>query len=174
MTIYKILGKEGYLELQFKNDDVDNNLIGLLGENYSIANKWNAPEVDIITKGKKSDCPIFWEGNNLIVVSEKAKNELSDVWEEDNIELLPLICGDTIYYLLHIMQTENTSYDISEDYELVFNKDECEKMNILNKYLFRVYFGKYASPSIFGTEKFIERVKNSDLKGFRFNEIWKE
>lgn len=174
MIIYEISGKEGYLELQFKNYDVDKKLIRLLRENCSVENDWKVPEVDIITKGKNSDCPMLWVSTNLVVVSEKAKKELIDIWEKDNIELLPLSCGNTIYYLLHIMQTEDTSYDISEDYELVFNKDECEKINILNKYLFRVYSGKYSSTSIFATEKFIERVKNTDLKGFGFKEIWKE
>ncbi len=174
MTVYKFYGKEGYLELQLKNYDTDKELLRLLSEEKSVKDEWKIPELEIVTKGKKTDCPFFWGGTCLAMVSENAKNELKDVWEKDNIELLPLSCGNTIYYLLHIMQTEDTSYDISEDYELVFNKDECEKINILNKYLFRVYSGKYKSSSIFVTEKFIERVKNTNLKGFGFKEIWKE
>lgn len=174
MTIYKFYGKEGYLELQLKNYDIDKELIYLLDENRSIASEWKKIELEIVTKGKKTDSPYFWAGDQLAIVSEKAKNELKDVWESDNVELLPLACGDATYYLLHIMQTENISYDISEEYELILDKNELQKRNITDKYLFRLYYGKYEDGSIFVTEKFIDRVKNTDLKGFGFKEIWKE
>lgn len=174
MIIYEISSKEGYLELQFKNYDSDKMLIKLLSEDKSVLKEWGMPEVDIITKGKKTDCPFFWVSTQLVVVSEKAKNELQDVWEADNIELLPMICEDTIYYMIHIMQIENVSYDYGNHYSIVFDKKECEKHKIMDKFLFRAYNGTYKDKSIFANEKFIERIKNSDLKGFSFKKLWEE
>ncbi|MBN1045258.1 MULTISPECIES: hypothetical protein [unclassified Clostridium] len=175
MIIYKVSGKEGYLELQFKNYDSDKELIRLLSEDRSVKKEWGTPAVNIITKGKKTDCPFFWVGTRLAVVSEKAKDELKDVWEADNIELLPLICDDIIYYILHIMQTENISFDFADDYSIVFNKSECKKHRITDKFLFRSHVMENArNKSIFVTEKFIERIKKSDLKGFGFKKIWEE
>lgn len=174
MTVYKFYGKEGYLELQLKNYDTDKELLYLLDENRSVINEWKIVETEIVTKGKKTDSPYFWAGNQLAIISERAKNELMDVWDEDNIELLPVVCGDTNYYLIHIMQTENISYDISEKYELIVDNIEYQKRNIADRYLFRMYYGKYEDSSIFVNEKFIERIKNSNLKGFGFKEIWKE
>ena len=56
MIIYKVSGKEGYLELQFKNYDSDKELIRLLSEDRSVKKEWGTPAVNIITKGKKTDC----------------------------------------------------------------------------------------------------------------------
>lgn len=170
MKIYKVSVKNGYLELQFKNYHSDKMLLKLLSEDKSVLEEWGMPEVDIITKGKKSDCPFFWASMQLVVVSEKAKEELKDVWKYDNIELLPLICGADIYYMIHIMQTENISYELEKD--IIFDKKECEQYNITNKFLFRAYIGEFRYKGIFVNEKFIERVENSNLKGFRFEKIW--
>ncbi|OFS24190.1 hypothetical protein [Clostridium sp. HMSC19A10] len=175
MIIYKVLGKDGYLDLQFKNYDSDKMLIKFLSEENSVLNEWGMPEVDIITKGKKGDCPTFWVSTQLVVVSEKAKNELKDVWKADNVELLPMKCGDTTYYMLHIMQIQDISYDYGESYSIVFDKNQCEKNSITDKYLFRSYLkGTYKDRSIFVTDKFIERISDSDLKGFGFKKVWEE
>ena len=75
MNIFEILGKEGYLELQFNDYDKDIDLIQLLIEDTNVINKWGEPKIDIITKGKKGDCPYFWVSTGLVVISEKAKDE---------------------------------------------------------------------------------------------------
>ena len=123
MNIFEILGKEGYLELQFNDYDKDIDLIQLLIEDTNVINKWGEPKIDIITKGKKGDCPYFWVSTGLVVISEKAKDELHDIWEKDNIELLPLKYNDTYYYLLHITKTQNISYNMLNEYEIEVEKE---------------------------------------------------
>lgn len=174
MIIYKISSKEGYLELQFKNYDSDKILVDLLVEEKSVLKEWGVPEVEIITKGKKSDCPFFWVSSQLVVVSENAKDELYDVWEADNIELLPMKYNNDIYYMVHIMQIENISYKVDDEYRKIFNKDECEEHKVMDRFLFRAYDESFEDIRIFATDKFIERIQNSNLKGFAFEKIWEE
>lgn len=173
MTIYEACGKEGYEELQFKNYDEDIKLLNLLLEDRSVKEEWGMPEVDIITKGKKGDCPYFWVDSKVLIISEKAKNELKDVWEKDNIELLPLNCYKEKYYIVHIMNADQVSYDFTDDYNIKFDEGECIKAGIADKFLFRSYIkAKFKDKSTFINEKFIERVARSDLKGFGFKVIW--
>lgn len=172
MRIYKAYGKEEYEELQFVNYDEDIEMLNLLLEDSPVCDKWITPQVEVITKGKKSDRPFLWVDTRTLVVSEKAKSELKDIWIEDNIELLPIKCNQDIYYLVHIMNTENISYEFTDN-GIKFAEDECIKQNIKNKYLFKVYIcGKFKDKSVFINEKFIERVNKTDLKGFGFKMEW--
>ncbi|WP_297429528.1 hypothetical protein [Clostridium sp.] len=175
MRIYRISGVEGFIEFQLNEYDTDSEYLDLLNEDKSIAERWKILDVGIVTKGKKSDCPFFWGGTDLVVISEEARTELLDLFNQEKVELLPLKNQDKNYYMVHVMETQNVGFSPDEiDCEkIIFNEKECNEQNIVDKYIFRGYFlGKRADSSIFVTDRFIDRIKNSKLKGFNFVKIW--
>ncbi|MCB2355752.1 hypothetical protein [Clostridium estertheticum] len=177
MKIYEITGANGFEELQLRNYEQKKYCIDWLESDVSIRDKWNDDiEVDIITKGKKSDCPFIWVGKGVMVISENAKEKLESYWIDDCIELLPIKCKEGVYYLLHVIDVRNISFDFKIEIgnrKVNFNKLECIKNKIDVNGLFRGYYqGDKLDKRIFITERFKDSVKNSTLKGFDFREIW--
>lgn len=175
MRIYEVVGAEGFMQFQLKDYEKDSKYINLLSEDGSIEDRWKTLDVDVVTKGKKSDFPFFWGGIRLIVVSKEATIELEDLCESQQMEFLPLKSQDEVYYIIHIINSEKISFSPDEeDYaDIIFKKQECIEHNVMEKYLFRgCFMGKRANSSIFITEKLINRIKNSTLKGFNCKKIW--
>ncbi|WP_315076423.1 hypothetical protein [uncultured Clostridium sp.] len=177
MKLYEIKFKEGYRDVILKNHTDDVKYIKMLINDYSIKEQWPKIEIKINHKGKKSDGPFFWSVIGALIISEKAKNELEDFWNNDKFELLPLYLENEIYYIVHILELQDVEFNIKKDAEgnfsKIFNKKELSSKDIASKGIFRIRL-KNGKPyySIFITEKFIEIVKDSTLKGFNFEEMW--
>lgn len=177
MKLYGINSKEGYRDIILKNYDEDIKYIEMLINDYIVKEQWPKIEIKINYKGKKSDGPFFWSIMGALVISEKAKDELKHFWNNDKFELLPLYLENEIYYIVHVIELEDLEFDMQEDEEgnliNIFNKEELLSKNIIDKGIFRIRFenGKPDYPIII-TEKFVELVKNSTLKGFNFGEVW--
>lgn len=177
MKLYEIKFKEGYRDVILKNYDNDVKYIKMLINDYSIKEQWPKIEIKINHKGKKSDGPFFWSIIGALIISEKAKNELEDFWNNNKFELLPLYLGNEIYYIVHVIELEDVEFDMQEDengnFINIFNKEELLSKNIIDKGIFRIRLknGKPDYPILI-TEKFIEIVENSTLKGFNFEEMW--
>jgi hypothetical protein len=177
MKLYEIDFKEGYRDVILKNHKEDIKHIKMLINDYSLKEQWPRIEISVSHKGKKNDGPFFWSVVGGVVVSEKAKDELEEFWKNDDFELLPLYLEDEIYYIVHVIRLENLEFDMQEnesgDLIDIFNKEELLAKNIIDKGLFRIRF-ETGKPNyrIYITEKFVELVKNSTLKGFNFGVVW--
>lgn len=177
MKLYEIKFKEGYRDVILKNYDNDVKYIKMLINDYSIKEQWPKIEIKINHKGKKSDGPFFWSIIGALIISEKAKNELENFWNNNKFELLPLYLEEEVYYIVHVVELQDIEFNIKKDekgnFTKVFNQKELQSNNIVDKGIFRIRL-KNGKPyySIFITEKFVELVKNSTLKGFKFEEVW--
>lgn len=177
MKLYEINFKEGYRDIILKNHADDIKYIKMLINDYSIKKEWPKVEIKINNKGKINDGPFFWSIIGALVISEKAKNQLENFFDNDKFELLPLYLEEEVYYIVHALELQEIEFNIKKDEEgnftKVFNQKELQSNNIVDKGIFRIRLknGKPYYP-IFITEKFVELIKNSTLKGFNFGEVW--
>lgn len=175
MKIYTIDGVDGFQELQLVDYDQDNCYIELLGSEQSILNKWKKLEFKVITKGKKSDFPFLWAGEGIIIMSENAKNMLKPLLQEE-VEFLPVNCEGCKYYLIHVMQMSDINYEYILEIgneKIRFDREEVLNSDLKQKIFFRGYLqhDKLIGETFF-TEKLIEIIKETDLKGFNYIEVW--
>lgn len=88
-----------------------------------------------------------------------------------------MFLNDECYYIVHIINVEQTKNHFKEnknhDIQQIFDIEYLKKNNIYDKGIFRVYLTEdEADEEVFITEKFIEMVKNTDLKGASYELIW--
>lgn|GEM_PF-3769391 len=177
MKLYGINSKEGYRDFILKNYDEDIKYVEMLINDYSIKEEWPKIEIKINYKGKISDGPFFWSIMGALVISEKTKNELVEFWNDEKFELLPLYLENEVYYIVHVLELQDIEFGIKKDSEgnfsKIFNEKELLTKDIVDKGIFRIRLknGKPYYP-IFITEKFVELIENSTLKGFNFGEVW--
>ena len=176
MKIYINNFKEGYQNIGIKNEEVDD-CLDELANDYRIMERWPHVELEICDKGKKNDFPYFWNNGRILVISERAKNTLVDFFKNESFELLPMFLNDECYYIVHIINVEQTKNHFKEnknhDIQQIFDIEYLKKNNIYDKGIFRVYLTEdEADEEVFITEKFIEMVKNTDLKGASYELIW--
>lgn len=176
MKLYQIKPVDGFIQLQLKNFKEDNAAIELLAQSRTLASEWIKLETYIIAKGKKSDFPFLWAGKGTVVVSNDAKKELEKKWQDETIEFLPLSCEKEVYYLVHVIKPVDIAYmNISVDgnSKMIFNEQECLKNNLQQKGMFRAYLkGIRSFGEIMLTDKFVNSIQESSLKGFDCNVVW--
>ncbi|AQS08701.1 hypothetical protein CLOBY_08110 [Clostridium saccharobutylicum] len=177
MKLYEIDFKEGYRDIILKNHDDDIKYIKMLVNDYALKEQWPKIEIKVNHKGKKNDGPFFWSTIGALVISEKAKDELEEFWNNDDFELLPIYLEDEIYFIIHVINLQEIEFKIVRNKEdnviKILNLKELQSKNMNEKGLFRIRLknGKPYYP-IFITEKFVELIKNSILKGFNFGVLW--
>lgn len=144
----------------------------------SMINNWATIEMATIHRGKKSDVP--WCGHMVPVFSKKSIEVLKDLIK-GSVELLPLNHDDykeqNQLYAINIVNLRDCiDYEKSE--RKVFRSG---KMGPFTKYVFKedivrgVHIFKIKDlPYIreFYSDEFRERALRSNLRGFRFNEVW--
>lgn len=167
MKIYYLGSKEGYRDITLKDYDKDSKYIKMLECDYRIKDKWPRIELEIASKGKKSDIPYFWASGGRLVLSENARNKMRDIFETEKIELLPMYLENEVYYLVHIVKMEDIKFTKE------FSEEELIEKNIEDRYVFGIYrpSGKVAKYTYI-TEKFINRMKELGLKGINFKVYW--
>lgn len=90
-------------DLQLVNFNIDNEHFDKFNKLNTLADKWSDVEVYTLTKGRKSDFPIFWgHGYPIPVISERAMNLFQDFFV-DEVEFLPFIHPDHKYYAVHVL-----------------------------------------------------------------------
>lgn len=175
MKIYTIDGIDGFEELQLADYDKDVSYIELLCNPDSILDKWKKVEFKVVTKGKKSDFPYSWAGRGIVIISEKAKDVLKPLLQE-KVEFLPVSCEGINYYLVHVMQVSDINYEYIlkiGNKKIRFDREQVLNSNIQQKVFFRGYLqGDKLSEMTFCTEKLIEIVKQNNLRGFDYIEVW--
>lgn len=176
MKLYQTKPVDGFIQLQLKNFNEDNAAIELLAQSRTLASEWKCLEVYIITKGKKSDFPFLWAGKGMVVVSNDAKKELEEKWQDETIEFLPLSCDKEVYYLVHVIKPVDIAYmhtRVDGKSKMVFNEQEYLKNNLQQKGMFRAYLkGIRSFGEIILTDKFINFIQESSLKGFDCDVVW--
>lgn len=120
---------------------------------------------------KKPPCDFLFVCSGLIcnVISQKALTLIGEMLEPYG-EILPLVGKDGIYFA----------------YNLTCRIDSLDKKNSIttpgsiksytfypeiigNRYIFRI---PESHLRIYVTDPFVEKIKNSDLKGFSFKKLW--
>ncbi|KFL63518.1 hypothetical protein DJ50_4825 [Bacillus cereus ATCC 10876] len=115
------------------------------------------------------------------MISEKAKQVLKPLIG-DNVEFLPLLRNSTseVYYLIHVLNV----LDAIDSDKAILKKlitgliIGCEKFafdsnTVQNEMIFKVYInGKIHPTAVFILDELKILIEQSDLKGFKFIEIW--
>ena len=176
MKIYINDFKEGYQNIAIKNEEIDDCLDELVND-YRIIATWPYVELEIYGKGKKNDFLYFWDKGGILVISERAKNTLIDFFKNESFELLPMYLNNECYYAVHIINVEKTKNEFREnathDVQQIFDIEYLKKNNVVDKGIFRVYLtDDEANEKVFITEKFVEMVQNTDLKGANYQLFW--
>lgn len=133
--------------------------------------EWGCKEIKVCNKGKKGDLGYCNSFSYALILKGRALEEIQDVFE-DEAELLPVKCGDDIWYIVHSTKIEEEiSFAVRGrviPYR-IFNNGSKEA-ELCNKYFFRAY-NRYGTPTeMIYTEKFIELINKLKLKGVDFTE----
>ncbi|MEN8435553.1 hypothetical protein NX821_002769 [Clostridium septicum] len=124
------------------------------------------------------DCSHLWSGGNHLLVSEKAKEILSERYKE-HIQFLPMIYNGTIYYIDNILNIfECIDYEKSElkilsgKYIVDVNK-YVFKDNVKKVPIFKIYLdGVIKRTDSFVNDEFKKLIEDSGLEGFKFTEVF--
>ena len=145
----------------------------------TLSSKWTPPTLRIYA-GDIADGKPAGDFPNLIsfipVFSKRALNVLGDLLA-DSGEILPLLCSEGSYYAFNVTRMidaldETTSFERFESSGRVcgilqhqFNADKVEGLVIFKM----PYMHK---SDVYVTDRFVDRVREANLQGFRFSEVW--
>ncbi len=146
--------------------------------NASLVDTWGNISVETIDEGEKNDCVHFWGESGVYVFSERAKKVL----KSKDVELLPLIHKNTgdIYYAVHVVNIldavdyNKSLFDkLSTGLIIGFKKIYFKPDILTDVDIFMTYLNQnvYAT-SVYVSDQFRNTVLESDLKGFKFDEVW--
>lgn len=139
-----------------------------------VSDTWPAIELEFISKGKKGDCPDLI--SSLPVFSERAISILDDLLK-DSVEYLPFLCpGKVKYYGVNVLKSidcinhdnaEVVRFDsgrIMRFKKYAFKKDMLEGIQIFK-------IPDLLNSPVFVGEIFVDKVKETGLEGFKFEEV---
>ncbi|WP_078544732.1 imm11 family protein [Litchfieldia alkalitelluris] len=170
----------GFEVLKFSNPDdrkvFSDNFIGL-----PMKENWASIKVETYSKGKESDSP---DGLLLApIFSEKAVNLLKVFLKEDQVEILPISkYGGKKYFAINVInvldgidgehsEVSRSRHGIILGYDrFAFKRDIVsgqDMFKVLNHETKRVISSK-----VFVSDRFRDKVIESDLQGFDFIEVW--
>jgi len=154
----------------FSNQDIFNKRINL-------KNIWKSIDIELIKRdvGKRLRVnPDILETLHMKMFSEKSLEYLKDLIPE-NVEILPVnnISSDKKYYILNFTSDIDCLTDKSELDASGFVITDIKKYDFeLSKVTYDMFKIKKIPDDIYVTKKFIEKVMESNLKGFCFIPIW--
>lgn len=154
-------------------NDLDNYMESdLIGQEFG--NEWVPFEVSVIEKRKKGDCPSFTGGD--LIFSEKAVKALGDLLK-DNVEVLPLLYDKEKYYLINVLQLlDCVDYEKAEVIRfdsgdiMLFTRYAFKPESVRNINIFKIV--DMPKCNVFVSDEFRNKVLESGLKGFSFEEVW--
>lgn len=132
--------------------------------------------VHIIRGRKEYDISYLWNGVDLYLVNEKAKNSLACILEE-SVEFIP-VKNEKKLYLLNILcvadalDLNNIKAKFYEGKITYIKKFSFVKEKLPRVPIFKVMCeGRIYTGAVFVTEDFKENVDKNELIGFRFEEV---
>lgn len=97
---------DNYESFQLLNFEEDHKkyIDGKISSITHLTNSWGKIYIECIEGDNHSDFPKFWGGAGAPMISEKAKQVLEPLID-DNVEFLPLLRNSTseVYYLVHVL-----------------------------------------------------------------------
>ncbi|WP_018768263.1 imm11 family protein [Bacillus sp. 105MF] len=174
---------DDYESFQLLNFDEDHKkyIDGKVDSITRLADLWGNILIECVEGDKPSDCPKFWGGTGTPMVSEKAKKFLEPLIGT-NVEFLPLIHNVTgkVYYIVHVLNVldaidnEKAIFEkLSTGLVIGYEKFAFVPNVIQNEMIFKIYLNNimYAT-SVFVSDELRNAILESDLKGFKFIEVW--
>ena len=141
--------------------------------------KWDNMEVELIEGKENSDLSKVWNAFNTLVLSEKGKESLENLFAKW-VEYIPVKYHDTTLYMVNILSIiDAIDYD-----KVTFRKQDTGFILGLEKYsfipskikginVFKIMLnGRIYPTEIFVTSEVKTRVEESKLLGFKFEEVW--
>jgi len=145
-----------------------------------IVSDWEVVEIIGDSNNKTGDNPKFWSYSNVIMLSELAKKILNDRFNE-YVQFLPVINIENKerFYMCNILNIlDGIDYDKSEFKKLlgvhIVDVVKYElKENAKNIPIFKLYLhNSVMTPYIFVNDEFQQLIEDSNLKGFKFTEVF--
>lgn len=141
----------------------------------SLKEEWGIKELKRSYRGKKADIAYNWSFLSMIL-TQKAYDMLKDIFLEDEVEMLPVVCEGETYYIPHGIKAEpyvKIEYQKRKNipHYKYFCEEDLRKVNVDKKYFFRVERVNGEATDMFFTQKFIDIVKEYGLKGIEFEEV---
>lgn len=191
MRIYKLTSSDCYAELDLKGYNGSGGIIFF--PEVSLIDKWDPPEVEVYNVPSDNFSSSLWTsspGDYTTVMgaptfSQRAVNLLSDLLDGQG-ELLPLIFPGNCYYAynttrLVLVDGQKSEFDRSRRSNRicwierpVFNARDLSDISIFKPIAANqdgsIYYTSDQRPLV--TVSFVNRVRDSDLTGFSFEEIW--
>ncbi len=137
--------------------------------------EWGIKELKRSYRGKKADIAYNWSFLSMIL-SQKAYDMLKDIFLEEEVEMLPVVCDGETYYIPHGIKAESNLQIViqkrgNKPHYKYFNEEELNKIEVDKKYFFRVAGINGKASIMFFTQKFINLVRECGLKGIEFDEV---
>ena len=144
-------------------------------------NDFEAEQIELVEGENKTDCPKFWSASGTPLLSKNATEVLCESLGDD-VELIPVQCGDEIYFIVNVL----SALDAIDSEKSVFRKLATGLVVGLEEYIlipeviknhsiFKLMLNdRIMTTEVFVNEEFKDKVESNKLKGFKFVEVWSE
>ena len=174
MKLYSVTITEWFESYHIDDDPAY--LISRFISNDSLLEEWGGKELKLQFRGKKRPLAFCFTISGLLL-TQKGKKMLGDVFSDEDTELIPLVFGTKEFFLVHCTKSvkldafELESWTIGKPlYHM--NLEEIESHNLQERYYFKVELNNGRLSDLLFTEKFINLVKEREIQGVEFEELW--
>ena len=159
-TTYSIKGYADYEECE----DVD-----------KLLENWKEKKLTELSKRKEGDLGYCFLPMGHMILSETAVEKIKPYINCDEIEFLPLKKGKKTFYILHGIKADKLTCDIVQkgiEMHYVFNENELKACGIESRLVIKAEMNFGVLSDLFFTEKFVDILKQLELKGVDFEVEW--
>ena len=139
-----------------------------------MADRWVPIEVELFEEKRRSDTPTF---SGAPVFSRRAVDILNDLMQE-KVEILTLKYIRESYYAINVINVlDCIDYETAQCIRFPtsnrvygFTKYAFKPQLLKGEHIFKIV--EYPKSEVFVSDEFRARILNSDLVGFKFEEVW--
>lgn len=132
-------------------------------------------EIKRYGKGKKPDIAYCWTTSDIVLL-QSAYEKIADIFCAEDVELLQAKYKDQKCYIPHITKAyEIPYYEFAREgspYDTEYKEEDIINAKLNEKYFFRLRYNYNVLSQVYYTEKFVDLLKQHELKGIEFEVVW--
>lgn len=140
-----------------------------------IMDKGENIEIERLGKGKKPDIAYCWTTSDIVVL-QSAYEKIANIFSAEDVELLQVKYKNQKCYVPHITKAYEIPYYVDDRkgalYDIIYKKEDIVNAKLSEKYFFRLRYENNVLSEVYYTEKFINLLKQYELKGIEFDVAW--